>query len=187
MLFSLLVGGVGLIVVYLFFYGLYYPVPRKIMLFLLIVGIWELLMFRGVEESWTGFAQILILSSAFLVYLIGAAELSLVHLFVLWGALLVVGSSNWVLIYLGLEMQTFSILILLGRARGAYGLEGGLKYFILNGGFSGCLLLGLAYLYSQSGEVYMEGQMYLGLKFEWGYVFFLVALLFKLGVAPFHL
>ena len=126
----------------------------------------------GVEESWTRFAQILILSSAFLVYLIGAAELSLVHLFVLWGALLVVGSSNWVLIYLGLEMQTFSILILLGRARGAYGLEGGLKYFILNGVFSGCLLLGLAYLYSQSGEVYMEGQMYLGLKFEWGYVFF---------------
>ena len=110
------------------------------MLFLLIVGIWELLLFRGVEESWTGFAQILILSSAFLVYLIGAAELSLVHLFVLWGALLVVGSSNWVLIYLGLEMQTFSILILLGRARGAYGLEGGLKYFILNGVFSGCLL-----------------------------------------------
>ena len=81
-------------------------------------------------------------------------------------------TSNWVLIYVGLEMQTFSILILLGRARGAYGLEGGLKYFILNGIFSGCLLLGLAYLYSQSEEVYMEGQMYLGLKFEWGYVFF---------------
>ena len=67
--------------------------------------------------------------------------------------LLVVGSSNWVLIYLGLEMQTFSILILLGRARGAYGLEGGLKYFILNGVFSGCLLLGLAYLYSQSEAI----------------------------------
>jgi len=71
----------------------------------------------------------------------------------------VVGSSNWVLIYLGLEMQTFSILILLGRTRGVYGLEGGLKYFILNGVFSGCLLLGLAYLYSKSGEVYMEGQI----------------------------
>jgi len=36
---------------------------------------------------------------------------------------------------------------------------GGLKYFILNGVFSGCLLLGLAYLYSKCGEVYMEGQI----------------------------
>ena len=54
MLFSLLVGGVGLIVVYLFVYGLYYPVHRKIMLFLLIVGIWELLMFRGLKKVGQG-------------------------------------------------------------------------------------------------------------------------------------
>ena len=33
----------------------------------------------------------------------------------------------------------------------------------------------------------MEGQIGEGLKLEWGYVLFLVALLFKLGVAPFHL
>lgn len=168
MLFSLLVGGVGLIVVYLFIYGLYYPIQRKIMLFILITGIWEVgMVWFGVVEGWTGFVQILIISSALLVYLIGAVELSLVHLFVLWGALLVVGSSNWVLIYLGLEMQTFSILILLGRTRGVYGLEGGLKYFILNGVFSGCLLLGLAYLYSKSGEVYMEGQIGEG---NWGFI-----------------
>ena len=160
MLFSLLVGGVGLIIVYLFIYGLYYPIQRKVMLLILMIGIWEIgMLWGGVVESWSGFVQLLIVSSALLVYLIGAVELSLVHLFVLWGALLVVGSSNWVLIYLGLEMQTFSILILLGRTRGVYGLEGGLKYFILNGVFSGCLLLGLAYLYSKSGEVYMEGQV----------------------------
>ena len=54
MLFSLLVGGVGLIVVYLFVYGLYYPVHRKIMLFLLIVGIWELLMFQGLKKVGQG-------------------------------------------------------------------------------------------------------------------------------------
>jgi len=48
------------------------------------------------------------------------------------GSILAWISSNWVLIYLGLEMQTFLILILLGRARGAYGLEGGLKYFIFS-------------------------------------------------------
>jgi len=32
MLFSLLVGGVGLIIVYLFIYGLYYAIQRKVML-----------------------------------------------------------------------------------------------------------------------------------------------------------
>jgi len=41
-----------------------------------------------------GFVQILMVSSTLLVYLIGAVELLLVHLFILWGALLVVGSSN---------------------------------------------------------------------------------------------
>ena len=37
---------------------------------------------------------------------------------------------------------------------------------------SGCLLLGLTYLYSQIGEVYIEGRMYLRLKLEWGVCLF---------------
>ena len=55
-----------------------------------------------------------------------------------------VGSSNWVLLYLGLEMQTFSISILLERNRGVYGMEGSLKHFTSYGVFSG----GLVCLYS---------------------------------------
>jgi len=55
----------------------------------------------------------------------------------------IVGSSNWILIYLELEMQTLLILILLGKTEEYLGWRG----------FKVCLLLGLAYLYSKSGEV----------------------------------
>ena len=52
------------------------------MLFILITGIWKVGMLQGgMVESWTGFVQMLIVSLAFLVYLIGEVELSLVHLF----------------------------------------------------------------------------------------------------------
>ena len=59
---------------------------------------------------------------------------------------MLVSSVNWLAIYLALELQTLTLLILVAKGS-AYSAEAGLKYFVLGGESSGLFLFGCALLY----------------------------------------
>ena len=104
----------------------------------------------------------------------------------LLGSLLLVSSVNWVLIYLVLELQTLTILILVAKTNSAYSTEAGLKYLILGAVSSGLFLFGCALLHGGSGETSVPGinSVFLG---DTGLILIIVSLLFKLSAAPFHM
>ena len=64
------------------------------------------------------------------------------------GSIILVLSDNLLTLYLGLELQTFSLFILIAKNRTSIiGSEAGLKYFILGALSSGFYLLGLTILF----------------------------------------
>jgi len=110
----------------------------------------------------------------------------LLALVVLLGSLLLVSSVNWVLIYLILELQTLTILILVAKTNNAYSTEAGLKYLVLGAVSSGLFIFGGALLHGVSGETSAPGinSVLMG---DTGLIFIIVSLLFKLSAAPFHM
>ena len=104
----------------------------------------------------------------------------------LLGSLLLVSSVNWVLIYLVLELQTLTILILVAKTNSAYSTEAGLKYLILGAVSFGLFLFGCALLHGGSGETSVPGinSVFMG---DTGLILIIVSLLFKLSAAPFHM
>lgn len=101
---------------------------------------------------------------------------------VTFSALLLVSSVSFLTVFLALEMQTFSLLILVTSKRGSsFSTEAGLKFFVLGAVSSGVLLLGCSLFYGFSGEAALQG-----LGHSAGSLLITVSLLFKLSVAPFH-
>lgn len=99
-------------------------------------------------------------------------------LIVLLGSWGLVASSSWGLIYLALELQTLSLLVLLTFQKRTYSSEGALKYLVLGSVFSGLFLLGCSLLYDLSGESSIQGIHRL-LMGEVGKLFITISLLFK--------
>lgn len=90
------------------------------------------------------------------------------------------------MIYLVLELQTLTILILVAKTNSAYSTEAGLKYLVLGAVSSGLFLFGCALLHGVSGETSVPGINSI-LMGDVGLIFILVSLLFKLSAAPFHM
>jgi len=105
------------------------------------------------------------------------------------GSLILILSDNLITLYLGLELQTFSIFILIAKNRDSMkGSEAGLKYFMLGAISSGFYLIGLTILFLQGynfniGDIlvfseYTEITVCLTL--------IILSLCFKLSLFPFH-
>ena len=98
---------------------------------------------------------------------------------------LMVSASNFLALYLCLELQSLSIFILIGRKRNSINkIEASLKYFVLSSISSGLFLLGSALIFVTTGSCDFipfssEGAVVEG-------VLVLIALLFKLAASPFH-
>jgi len=117
-------------------------------------------------------------------------------LFALLGMMLMVSSTNFVTMYLGLELMALSIYVLVGYQRDVLrSTEAALKYFIL-GALSSCMLLyGLSFLYGSTGSfIFIDmGNMISAngeeqsLAVLTGMLFVLAGLAFKVSVAPFHM
>jgi len=72
-------------------------------------------------------------------------------LMVLLGSIILVMSENLIIVYLALELQTFSLFILIsGNRYSIKSNEGGLKYFILGAISSGLFLISLSIIYYSS-------------------------------------
>ncbi|MDB5861359.1 MAG: nuoN [Ramlibacter sp.] len=122
-------------------------------------------------------------------------EMFTLAMFALLGIFVMISGSNFLVIYLGLELLTLSSYALVALRRDhAVATEAAMKYFVLGAMASGFLLYGLSMMYGATGsldigtvfKVVGTGQV----KHQvlvFGLVFIVAGLAFKLGAAPFHM
>lgn len=122
-------------------------------------------------------------------------EMFTLAMFSLLGIFVMISGSNFLVIYLGLELLTLSSYALVALRRDhATATEAAMKYFVLGAMASGFLLYGLSMIYGATGSLDIEqvfkvvnsGQV----KHQvlvFGLVFIVAGLAFKLGAAPFHM
>lgn len=116
-------------------------------------------------------------------------DIYMLFILVFIGSFVMIISDHLLIIYLGIELQTFSLFILISNNRTSIkGTEAGLKYFILGAISSGVYLLGLSLFFVNGVSLNLKDiNMLLG---DWltliGCVLILISLSFKLTLAPFH-
>jgi len=122
-------------------------------------------------------------------------ELFTLSLFSLLGIFVMVSGSNFLVIYLGLELLTLSSYALVALRRDhEVATEAAMKYFVLGAMASGFLLYGLSMLYGATGSLDLN-EVFRAVAsgridhqvLVFGLVFVVAGLAFKLGAAPFHM
>nr|YP_009734554.1 NADH dehydrogenase subunit 2 [Microzoanthus occultus]QIB71113.1 NADH dehydrogenase subunit 2 [Microzoanthus occultus] len=123
-----------------------------------------------------------------------SAPIPILVMLVALGGLILVSSSNWLSVYLAIELSTLALFVLAAQQRGSgRSVEAGLKYFVLGALSSGLFLFGCALICGQVGGASISsGQLIYGVAKEGalpplGCLLISVALLFKLATAPFHM
>jgi len=122
-------------------------------------------------------------------------ELPLLLLTALLGALVLVCSSHFASFFIGLEILSISLFVLIGYPLNqSRPLEGAIKYLILSGVSSAFLLMGMALVYAQCGELYfsaiggyMTSRDDINAMVLSGIILIVAGLGFKLSLVPFHL
>jgi NADH-quinone oxidoreductase subunit N len=125
-------------------------------------------------------------------------EFYVLGLFGVLGMMIMVSSSNLLLLYLGLELMSLCLYAMVAFNRdNGNASEAAMKYFVLGAIASGMLLYGMSILYGLSGSLAIAdvanavsavetgSGAQIGLVFA--LVFIVVALAFKLGAVPFHM
>ena len=114
------------------------------------------------------------------------------------GGMILVSANDFLVFYLGLELQALSLYLLAALNRdSAKSSEAGMKYFILGCLASGILLFGISLIYGFSGTTNFSALMDLyhqpnvtpeipvGVMF--GFILVITAMFFKIAAAPFHM
>jgi NADH-quinone oxidoreductase subunit N len=122
-------------------------------------------------------------------------EMFTISMFALLGMFVMISGSNFLLIYLGLELLTLSSYALVALRRdNAVASEAAMKYFVLGAMASGFLLYGLSMIYGATGsldlnEVFkaITSGKVIHQVLVFGLVFIVAGLAFKVGAAPFHM
>ncbi len=105
------------------------------------------------------------------------------------GVVLMTGSKDLLLMYLGVELSGLGWSVLVSSGKSGYSIEGGLKYFVVGSVGSVLILLGLGTLYSTRGTVDLVELELLGVcdvVGKLGVVCLLLGVSLKLGSAPYH-
>lgn len=122
-------------------------------------------------------------------------EYYLLLLLLVLGAGILVTSDHFASLFLGFELLSISLIGLVGYHRESqYSVESGFKYLVLSATASSFMLLGIAFIYSATGDMSFNGaipatiyhQQGLGLFFQLGLLLFVSGIAFKLSIAPFH-
>ena len=116
-------------------------------------------------------------------------------LFGVCGMMVMVSSTHFLTLYLGLELLSLSLYAMVALQRDSVpATEAAMKYFVLGALASGMLLYGMSMLYGATGSldiaVVRKAIMAMdpnNIVLIFGLVFVLVGLLFKLGAVPFHM
>ena len=122
------------------------------------------------------------------------SELYALMLFALCGGTVLFGFQNLVTLFLGIEILSIPLYVLAGSNKtDLRSNEASVKYFLMGAFATGFLLFGIALVYGSSGsfDLYKIHQFSLenskDLMFNAGAVLMLVALAFKVSMAPFHM
>ncbi len=114
------------------------------------------------------------------------------------GMLLLTVSNDLIMVFLSVELLSFSVYVLTGlHARSSRSAEGAMKYFIMGGMATGFMVAGMAAIYTVTGEVGLreigvklsaifarpDGSEFMALL---GMGAILIAFAFKVGAVPFH-
>ena len=84
-------------------------------------------------------------------------EYPILILFSTLGMMIMISSNNFLLLYLGLEIQSLSLYVISSfRRENLKSTEAGLKYFILGSLSSGLMLFGISLIYGSTGSVNFE-------------------------------
>ena len=153
---------------------------------------WHYMFFS--EEIWRNLL-ILIISLSFIVILNLIKRLNFeiffLNLMIFLGSIMIITSDHLIIIYLGLELQTFSIFILISKNRNSIkSSESALKYFILGALSSGLFLLGVTFMFSLGLSLNIK-ELNLSLNFlkdlkNIPSFLICMSLFFKLAIFPLH-
>jgi NADH-quinone oxidoreductase subunit N len=126
------------------------------------------------------------------------AEFAAVLIFAMSGAMLIAGSADLLVMFLGLELMVLPGYVMAGYHKSdGYSTEGAIKYFLLGSFSSAILLFGLAFVWGLTGTTRIEGVSdqlaliaaggaplapALGL----GLAFMTTGVAFKIAAVPFH-
>ncbi|MEP3051675.1 MAG: NADH-quinone oxidoreductase subunit NuoN [Erythrobacter sp.] len=121
------------------------------------------------------------------------AEYPVLIVFASVGMSIMVSASDFMTLYLGLELNSLSAYVLAAVLRNdSKSAEAGLKYFVLGALASGILLYGMSLLYGFTGgtefglvRAGLSGELATGALF--GIIFVLAGLAFKIAAVPFHM
>ncbi|MBV8531869.1 MAG: NADH-quinone oxidoreductase subunit N [Candidatus Eremiobacteraeota bacterium] len=106
------------------------------------------------------------------------------------GAMLMAGAANLMMIFLGLELLSLGLYALCGAVDRTTARESALKYLILSSTATGFLIFGSALLFGATGSVALADLVNPSLVanplFWTGAGMFLIGLVFKLSLVPFH-
>jgi len=125
----------------------------------------------------------------------GLGELFILPIFICAGLMWMVGATDFIMIFVSLELLTIGFYVLVASMRRSGGsLEAGVKYLILGALSTGFLVYGITWLFGLTGQtnltsigVYLKSvspDMYPAFLFAVGLV--LVALGFKIAAVPFQ-
>lgn len=114
------------------------------------------------------------------------------------GMFTIISSNDLITMYVAIEIQSLCFYILATiKIYNNFSTEAGLKYFILGAFSSGILLFGCSFIYGSLGTTNFSEMKLLSVNFSevfsiqksliLGILFVLVAILFKIGAAPFHM
>jgi len=123
----------------------------------------------------------------------GGFEYPILMLLATIGALMLISASDFIALYLGLELMSLALYVIAAYRRDDLrATEAGLKYFVLGALSSGMLLYGMSLMYGFAGTVSFKavalaltGPAPLGVVF--GLVFLMSGLAFKISAVPFHM
>lgn len=120
-------------------------------------------------------------------------ELYALLMFAALGMVLVAAGTNWVIFFLGLELMSLALYVLIAIRKGEpYGNEAGLKYFIMGAVATAFLTFGLALLYAMTGTLDIAGSLAATRAGPLAVILLALALVltgigFKISLVPFHL
>lgn len=111
-------------------------------------------------------------------------------LFSLCGALILIGFTNFFMFFLGLEILSIPVYVLVGiKKQNVLSSESSIKYFFTGSFATGILLFGIALIYGATGSFDLNTLAAVtdaSPMFHIGVLFVLAAFLFKVGAVPFH-
>jgi NADH-quinone oxidoreductase subunit N len=127
-------------------------------------------------------------------YRAGLSEFYAFVLYATLGGILMVAANNLLLLYVALELSSYSTYILVGYYRNdRYSTEAANKYFVLGALSSAILLYGFSFLFGAGGGLYYDelagalvGAQAVPTSLWLGMALTLVGVGFKLALVPFH-